>query len=227
MTGFVPRAVLFDLDGTLADTAPDLVGAVARLRARLGLAEIDLGHLPPLAGRGALALMAAGVPELDEAQRGTWRQAFLDDYRAHCWEASRPFDGVPDLLDRLDAMGLKIGVVTNKLRGLAEPVIRQAGWAERIGALVGGDDTDRPKPAPDPVARACRRLGVDSGDAVMVGDDRRDVEAGRAAGCRTVAAAWGYIGPDEDPAEWGADALIRRPIDLLAALAELQKAVAR
>ncbi|NKI36020.1 HAD-IA family hydrolase [Wenzhouxiangella sp. XN79A] len=227
MTGSALRAVLFDLDGTLADTAPDLVGAVARLRARLGLAEIDLGHLPPLAGQGALALMAAGVPELDEAQREVWRSAYLEDYRAHCWDDSRPFDGVPDLLERLDAMGLKIGVVTNKLRALAEPLIRRAGWADRVAALVGGDDTDRPKPAPDPVEQACRLLGVAPGEAVMVGDDRRDIQAGRAAGSRTVAAAWGYLAASEDPAGWGADALIRRPIDLLAALAEIQTGTLR
>ncbi len=227
MTGFVPRAVLFDLDGTLADTAPDLVAAVARLRQRLGLPEIDLSHLPPLAGRGAVALMSAGLAELDAAQRDPLRAQYLDDYRDNCWDRSRPFDGVPALLERLMAMGLSIAVVTNKLRALAEPVIERAGWSGRVAVLVAGDDAARPKPAPDPVERACRLLGVATGDAVMVGDDRRDVEAGRAAGCRTVAAAWGYFGPDEDPAEWGADALIRRPIDLLAALAELQKAAGR
>ena len=227
MSGSALRAVLFDLDGTLADTAPDLVAAVARLRERMGLPEIDLSHLPPLAGRGALALMAAGVPELDDEQRARWRAAYLDDYRAHCWDASRPFDGVPDLLDRLRAMGLKIGVVTNKLRALAEPLIERAGWTDRVQALVAGDDAAQPKPAPDPVERACHRLDVAPRDAVIVGDDLRDIEAGRAAGCRTVAAAWGYHAADENPAEWGADALIRRPIDLLAALAELQTGARR
>ncbi len=216
------RAVLFDLDGTLADTAPDLVAAVARLRLRLGLAEMDLSHLPPLAGRGAAALMQAGIPELDERERAAWQTTYLDDYRAHCWEASRAFDGVEDLLDRLGAMGLKLGVVTNKIERLARPVIEQAGWSDRIGCVVGGDTAKRSKPAPDPVLEACHLLGVAAGDTVMVGDDERDVQAGRAAGCRTVAAAWGYLGQDADPRLWRADLLVERPIELLAGLAELQ-----
>lgn len=220
MTSRPLRAVLFDLDGTLADTAPDLVAAVARMRRRLDLPAVDLSGLPPLAGQGAVALMTAGIPELPDSQRREFVPAYLEDYRNHCWEASRTFDGVPDLLQRLMAMGLKIGVVTNKLRMLAEPVIERAGWAGVIDALVAGGDCDHPKPAPDPVHRACRQLKIEAGEAVMVGDDRRDVEAGRAAGCRTVAAAWGYIG-DEDPASWAGDRVIDRPIDLLAALADL------
>ena len=210
------RAVLFDLDGTLADTAPDLVAAVARLRQRLGLPEMDLSHLPPLAGSGAVALMQAGIPELDERERDAWRSTYLDDYQAHCWEASRAFDGVEDLLDRLGAMGLKLGVVTNKIERLAMPVIEQAGWADRIGCVVAGDTSSRAKPAPDPILEACRRLDVAAGDTVMVGDDERDVQAGRAAGCRTVAAAWGYLGRDADPRQWRADLLVARPIELLA-----------
>lgn len=220
MTSRPLRAVLFDLDGTLADTAPDLVAAVGRMRQRLGLPPADLSGLPPLAGQGAVALMTAGIPELESAGRSERVPQYLDDYRRHCWEASRAFDGVPDLLQRLTAMGLKIAVVTNKLRMLAEPVVEQAGWASVVDVLVAGDDAARPKPAPDPVEQACRELGVQPRDAVMVGDDRRDIEAGRSAGCRTVAAAWGYVG-DEDPASWAADRVIQRPIDLLAALAEL------
>lgn len=214
------RAVLFDLDGTLADTAPDLVAAVGRMRRRLGLPAVDLSGLPPLAGQGAVALMTAGIPEFQAAERREQVPQYLEEYRSHCWEASQAYDGVPDLLQRLAAMGLKIAVVTNKLRMLAEPVIEQAGWDAAVDVLVAGDDVERPKPAPDPVEAACRQLGVEARDAVMVGDDRRDIEAGRAAGCRTVAAAWGYVG-DEDPASWAADRLIQRPIDLLAALAEL------
>lgn len=216
------RAVLFDLDGTLADTAPDLVAAVARLRSRLGLPEADLSALPALAGRGALALMEAGIPELDGAERERWRAAYLEDYRMHCWEASRAFDGVDDLLERLLGMGVRLGVVTNKLRGLAAPVLESAGWSDRMACLVAADDVARPKPAPDPVLAACRALGVEPAHAVLVGDDRRDIDAGRAAGCHTIAAAWGYVPKGEDPAGWAADRVIDRPVQLMTSLAELQ-----
>lgn len=222
MSGPVLRAVLFDLDGTLADTAPDLVAAVARLRKRLGLPETDLSHLPALAGRGAVALMRAGIPELDEHEREAWRETYLDDYLEHCWVASRAFDGVEDLLERLQLMGLVLGVVTNKIERLARPVIERAGWKHVFGSVIAGDSVSRPKPAADPVLEACRQLGVDPAAALFVGDDERDVQAGRAAGTRTAAAAWGYLGADQRPESWRADLLVDRPIGLLAGLAKLQ-----
>lgn len=222
MTRPALRAVLFDLDGTLADTAPDLVAAVARLRTRLGLPDMDLSHLPSLAGRGAVALMEAGIPELDEAEREAWRQTYLDDYREHCWDVSRAFDGVEDLFDRLQVMGLAIGVVTNKIEQLALPVIERAGWSERFGCVIAGDSVARPKPAADPVLEACRRLGTDPSATVFVGDDERDVQAGRAAGTLTIAAAWGYLGANENPEDWRADLCVDRPIQVLAGLAGLQ-----
>ena len=216
------RAVLFDLDGTLADTAPDLVAAVARLRNRLGLPETDLSHLPALAGRGAVALMRAGIPELDEREREAWRDTYLDDYLEHCWVDSRAFDGVEDLIERLQVMGLALAVVTNKIQRLAQPVIDRAGWTDRFGSVIAGDTVARPKPAADPVLEACRQLGVEPNAAVFVGDDERDVQSGRAAGTRTIAAAWGYLGVDAEPESWCADLLVERPIGVLAALAELQ-----
>ena len=210
----LPQAVLFDLDGTLADTAPDLIAALERLRAELGLPRIETGGLRAHASRGANAILELGLPELDAAERDAFRARYLDDYQARCWVASRPFEGMPEFLDCLDAADVAWGVVTNKLARFAHPVLEQAGWAERSGCLVAGDTTSRAKPAPDPVLAACSALNVDPGGVVFVGDDERDVLAGRAAGTLTVAALWGYIPSPEQVAGWGADATADAPAAL-------------
>jgi len=209
-----PEAVLFDLDGTLADTAPDLIAALDRLRLELGLPFMETAPLCMHASRGAVEILKRGLPELAEAERETLRPRYLDDYQARCWEASRPFDGVPAFLDDLEALGVPWGVVTNKIERLARPLLEQAGWAQRIGCLVAGDTAERPKPAPDPVLAACSALGVDPRRAVFIGDDERDVIAGRAAGTLTVAALWGYIPEPDRVAAWGADAIAASPDSL-------------
>lgn len=210
----LPDAVLFDLDGTLADTAPDLIAALERLRSALGLPDVETRGLRERAGRGAVAMLEGGLPELEATARDDLRAAYLDDYQARCWEASRPFDGMPALLDALESRGIRWGVVTNKIERLARSVIVQAGWADRMGCLVAGDTAKRPKPAPDPVLQACRALGADPGRTVFIGDDERDVIAGREAGARTVAVLWGYA-PDADVvAGWGADAVAGTPGEL-------------
>ena len=206
-----PDAVLFDLDGTLADTAPDLIAALDRLRAQLRLPVIDTAPLRNVASRGAPAILEAGLPEWDASEREAVRARYLDDYARHCWDASRPFDGIPALLDALDSAGIGWGVVTNKTERLARPVLAHAGWTARAGCLVAGDTAARPKPAPDPVFAACRMLGADPRRVVFVGDDERDVIAGQAAGNRTVAALWGYIDEHRRVADWGADATAESP----------------
>lgn len=211
MTDRMPEAVLFDLDGTLADTAPDLIAALERLRLELGLPAIETGPLRECVGRGAVAVLEGGLPELGQADREAFRARFLDDYQARCWEASRPFDGMPGFLDDLEAFGVPWGVVTNKLERFARPVMERAGWAGRMGCLVAGDTVTRPKPAPEPVLAACSALGADPGRTVFIGDDERDVIAGRAAGARTVAALWGYIAEPEKVESWGADAIALSP----------------
>jgi len=212
-----PRAVLFDLDGTLADTAPDLIGALNDLRRGLGLADADPA-LRALASRGALAILDAGLPELPADRREALYAPFLERYRARCWVDSRLFEGMAGCLARIEASGGRWGVVTNKLEALAREVLRGAGWLDRAGCLIGGDSASRPKPAPDPVLAACRALGVTPARTVMVGDDHRDVLAGRAAGAGTIAVRWGYLPDGEDPSTWGADAVADCPQDLPALL---------
>jgi len=221
MMGRVPEAVLFDLDGTLADTAPDLIAALERLRSELGLPTIDTSPLRQRVGRGAVAILESGLPELGQAEREAFRGRFLDDYQARCWEASRPFDDIPDFLDDLEAFGVPWGVVTNKIERLARPLLDQAGWADRMGCLVAGDTATRAKPAPDPVLAACSALGADPHRVILIGDDERDVIAGRAAGTRTVAALWGYIPEPARVKAWGADAIAETP-GMLADLLDLR-----
>ena len=211
MMGRMPEAVLFDLDGTLADTAPDLIAALERLRLELGLPAIDTAPLRQRVGSGAVAVLEGGLPELGQTDREAFRGRFLDDYQARCWDASRPFDGIPDFLDHLDAFGVPWGIVTNKLARFARPLLEQAGWANRMGCLVAGDTSARAKPAPDPVLDACGALGADPRRAIFIGDDERDMIAGRAAGTRTVAALWGYIPEPERVEAWGADLIAETP----------------
>lgn len=213
------KAVLFDLDGTLVDTAPDLVATLMALRSRRGLPSLDPGTLRHHASRGALGLLEAGFSDQAESEPSRMRDEFLAHYARNLWHLSRPFDGIEPMLDRLANAGFALGVVTNKPGYLTRPLLEQAGWAGRFGCVVAGDTMARAKPYPDPVLEACRRLDMDPASCVFVGDDRRDVEAGRAAGVATIVASWGYIPPDEDALAWGADWQIERPGDLLAMLA--------
>jgi len=218
VTASLPAAVLFDLDGTLADTAPDLIAALERLRAGLGLAAIDTRPLRNLASRGAVAILEHGLPEIDASARDVLRSRFLDDYHEHCWESSRPFDGMPEFIEALERCGIRWGIVTNKLESLARAVVERAGWQARMACLIGGDSAARPKPAPDPVLAACRAIGAPPARTLFVGDDERDIVAGAAAGARTAAALWGYIADPAAVAGWGADLVADSPAALGEAL---------
>jgi 2-phosphoglycolate phosphatase len=210
----LPRAVLFDLDGTLADTAPDLAGAVNRLLMQRGLPAKPYHLLRPFASHGARGLVGAGFglkPE-DEGYEEL-RVAFLEDYEANLARDSRLFDGVDTLLNHLQAKGLSWGIVTNKAARYTEALVPQIGL-QHAGCVVSGDSTPHPKPHPAPLLEAARRLGVDAQHCWYVGDDLRDIQAGQAAGMQTVAAAWGYCAESE-PLTWGADALAATPLQLI------------
>lgn len=213
-----PDAVLFDLDGTLIDSAPDLLAALDFVRAGFGLPPSDHATLREEVSRGAAGILAAGLPgwnDSTEAERDRARDRLLDFYAEHCWVHSFAFEGVEALLDRLKELGVPLGIVTNKISRFAEPVLERAGWAGHFGCLITGDSVARPKPDPEPVLAACRALGVRPQRTVFVGDDRRDVLAGTGAGVSTVVAAWGYVPADKHPVDWHADAVIARPQELL------------
>lgn len=214
----IPEAVLFDLDGTLIDSAPDLLAALDHVRAGFNLPPGSHPELREHVSRGAAGLLAAGLPgwlEMEQGERDSVREAMLDFYADNCWKHSAPFDGIDDLIERLSGQGITLGIVTNKISRFAEPVVDYAGWTDRFGCLITGDRVARPKPDPEPVLAACQALSVRPERSIFVGDDRRDVLAGAAAGTRTAVAAWGYLPVGEQPDDWGADSVIAGPADLL------------
>ena len=209
-----PRAVLFDLDGTLVDTAPDLCNAVNHVLAGLGRAAVPLARLREVVSKGGRAMLAVALPDLDDAARDALLPPFLARYAEALAVESEPFTGVPALLDALDARGVRWGIVTNKPEALAAGVVAGMGWVARCAVLVGGDTLPLRKPDPAPLHLACDRLGIDPARCLYVGADERAVQAARAAGMPSAAALWGYRLPGEDPLQWGADHAAAVPADL-------------
>ena len=205
------RAVLFDLDGTLADTAPDLVAAVNKVRTDRGLPPGPYETLRLQASHGARGLIgsAFGVTP-DDAAFAALRDAFLANYESALCVQSRLFDGIPALLAALTERGMPWGIVTNKAARLTDPLVERLGLAEGAACVVSGDTTPHSKPHPAPLLYAAERIGIMPGQIVYVGDDLRDIQAGKAAGMATVAAAYGYCGDSLSPAQWQADAVVER-----------------
>jgi phosphoglycolate phosphatase len=218
-----PRAVLFDLDGTLADTAPDLAAAVNWLRTERGLAPTPYEVLRPTASAGARGMIGAafGLGPGDEGYEEL-RLQWFDRYQSAMAVESSLFDGIAELLAGIEEAGMAWGVVTNKPMRFTDPLLPQIGLAH-AGCVVSGDTTGFSKPHPEPLLEGARRLGLAPEHCWYVGDDLRDVEAGRAAGMVTVACSWGYCG--EIPlATWGADYLLETPQHLLQLLREVIRA---
>lgn len=210
------RAVLFDLDGTLYDSAPDLAASANRLRERDGLSPLPLAHYRPHASSGARGMLqvAFGLTP-DDDRFAALRADFIADYADHLLDHGSVFDGVLPLLQALQHAGLPWAVVTNKVERLTAPLVAHHAWLQAAGAVVCGDSTPHTKPHPAPVQLAAQRLGVDAAHCVMVGDDLRDVQAGLAAGARTVAVRYGYLGTAAPIEAWGAHAIADAPLDIL------------
>ena len=210
-----PRAVFFDLDGTLADTADDLAAPVNAMRIERGQQPMPVAELRPFASTGARGLIAKGLGVLqDDPDYEAVRLEFLQRYEKDMVVHTRLFDGMPELIERIEAEGLRWGVISNKIERFVRIIVEKLGIADRVAIAYGGDSAARPKPHPDLMLLALETTGLRGGDCVYVGDDLRDVVAGRAAGMATVAAAYGYCGDADRPEDWGADALIRHPNEL-------------
>ena len=211
---FAP-VVLFDLDGTLVDSAVDLLNALNHVAVREGRAPLPLSAIRPSVSKGARAMLKVAFPDRDDAAREALVQPFLDAYAAAVADHSTPFEGVEETLRAIEASGSRWGIVTNKPLYLAKDVVASMAWQSRCAVLVGGDSLPRKKPEPDQLFLACENLGVTPGDCVYVGDDERDVVAAHRAGMKSVAALWGYREAHEDPRDWRPDACAATPRDLL------------
>jgi phosphoglycolate phosphatase len=210
-----PRAVFFDLDGTLADTADDLAAPVNAMRRERGQAPMPIEELRPFASAGARGLIGKGLGVLkDDPGYEALRLEFLERYEQDIVVHTRLFDGMPELLQQLEARGVQWGVISNKIERYVRIIVERLGISQRLVLAYGGDSAPRPKPHPDLMLLALKTTGLEGARCVYVGDDLRDVVAGRAAGMKTVAAAYGYCGDADKPENWGADALIRHPTEL-------------
>ena len=210
------EAVLFDLDGTLIDSAPDLAGAANDLRQAQGMPPLPFASLRPMVGAGARGMVGVAFgAKPGDAEFEVLRDAFLARYEQRMLQQTAVFDAMQPVLQSLETAGVRWGVVTNKASRFTEPIVDGLRLRARLAALVCGDTTPHSKPHPAPLLEAARQLGIDAAACVYVGDDARDVVAGRAAGMATLAAQWGYLGNGAGIHEWGADAVLGEPSQLL------------
>jgi len=210
------QAVLFDLDGTLIDSAPDLGAAVDKMRLDRGLPSLPLSHYRPMAGAGARGMIGIAfgmTPE--DAEFAALREEFFCNYERCLTQNTYVFDGVLDLIAQLMAREIPWGVVTNKAARFTLPLMRAMPLFASARTVISGDTTPHAKPHPEPLFEAARQIGIDPARCVYVGDDERDIVAGLAAGMKTVVASYGYLGQKADPSVWGAHATINSPVALL------------
>lgn len=209
------RAVLFDLDGTLLDTAPDMVGALNALRAEHSLASMPYDAIRSVVSHGAARVVKAGFPDADPESALRLQQRFLDIYRGALSRETRLFPGMDQVLEALANWRIKSGIVTNKPAWLTEPLLAELGLRARFACVISGDTLAERKPHPMPLLHAAALAEVAPTACVYVGDAERDVQAAHAAAMPALVANYGYLRADEDPTHWGGDGYLQRPLDLL------------
>jgi N-acetyl-D-muramate 6-phosphate phosphatase len=216
------RCVLFDLDGTLVDTAPDLGFALNVLRREKGLEDLPMNTIRSQASHGARGLIRIGFAlSPHHPEFAALREAFLRIYERNMLLRSLPFPGIDELLRDLERQGIAWGVVTNKPARYTEPLLAHLELAERAACIVSGDTCPQPKPHPCPLLTAAEQCGTPPANCLYVGDAERDIEAAEAAGMPALVAEWGYIADDEDPSVWGAHGLVRTPGEIAARLQDI------
>jgi len=212
---FKLSCVLFDLDGTLADTAPDLIAALNQAIKLRGFTEVPPETIKPYISYGAARMLKKSMNgALNDTQLDELLEQMLSYYQTHLAEQTRLFQGMQTLLDELEAKGLKWGVITNKRERFTLPLMTALDLAERAACIVSGDTTANSKPHPEPMLAACIQASVPANECLYVGDSAHDIEAGKRANMKTLAAVYGYLKPDDKPGKWGADALINSPADI-------------
>ena len=212
--GRFPAAVLFDLDGTWLDRAPDFVVTANRMLQARGMGEVTLERLRPAVSKGARAMLTVAFPHMADAERHALVPEFLEIYEALIGQYATLFDGVETMLQALENAGTAWGIVTNKPEYLARLILPQLGWEQRCAVLIGGDTLAERKPHPLPLEVAAQRINTAASACVYVGDDERDIIAARAAGMPSVAVLWGYRPEGDDPSTWQADSICELPQEL-------------
>ncbi len=216
MSAAPPTCVLFDLDGTLLDTAPDLAAALNRLRRARGASELPLDAIRPTISQGSPAMLKLGFGLTpDDPLYPELNQRFLELYREFIAVETVLFPGMGEVLTYLEANRIRWGVVTNKPGWLTEPLMKALNLWSRAACVVSGDTLSKRKPDPEPLWYACEQVGVAPGHSLYVGDAERDMQAGKQAGMIALVASFGYLGSEDRPEEWGADGLLEQPADLL------------
>ena len=210
------KTVLFDLDGTLIDTAPDMAAALDVLCTEEDRVPLPYDQVRPVVSNGSAALIRLAFGDITDEEKLLYlKQRYLDIYKDNICVHSIPFKGIEKVLDHIEQNGLNWGVVTNKPGWLTIPLMQSLQLAQRAATIVSGDTTQNSKPHPDPMHHACDEARSVSDQCMYVGDARRDIEAGKNAGMKTLVANYGYIGIDEDVNTWGADAIINAPEEIL------------
>ncbi|MDJ0806434.1 MAG: HAD-IA family hydrolase [Gammaproteobacteria bacterium] len=210
------QSVLFDLDGTFADTAPDLHYALDQVLLSRGRMPLPLEKVRPAVSHGSRAMLKVGFDvSPGDPDYGPLKDDFLSIYLANIANRTTLFDGMHSLLAAFETGGISWGIVTNKPAWLTDPLLEGLGLSQRAACIVSGDTTDHSKPHPEPILHACRLAGVAPQQAIYVGDARRDIEAGNRAGATTLVALFGYLAEDDDPDSWNADGAVAHPLDIL------------
>ena len=210
-----PESVLFDLDGTLLDTAPDMARALRRLCQERGLPEPPLAAIRPTVSHGSPGMLKAGLGlEVDDPRYDECNQRFLELYREAIAIETTLFPGMAEVLAYLENRAIHWGVVTNKPGWLTEPLLKVLGLWTRAACVVSGDTLDKRKPDPEPLWHACEQIGAAPARSLYVGDAERDMQAGKRAGMIALVAGFGYLSAEDRPTEWGADGFLQKPVDL-------------
>ncbi len=212
----MPQAILFDLDGTLIDSAPDLGAAVDEMRVARGLPSLPLESYRHMAGAGARGMLGIAFDmKPDHPEFNEYKEEFFRIYENRLTQLTSAFDGVAHMLQALQQRGLPWGIVTNKSSRFTDPLVRQMALLSPAAVVISGDTTPHAKPHPEPLFEAARRLRMDPTQCWYVGDDERDIVAGKAAGMQTLAATYGYLGASAEWQLWGAHDAIHQPQGLL------------